>query len=165
MACSSFVIVASSYYQLFGLFIESVVYTGTIALYFITGAYPSDELLGVLAAMIFVCSSLFFVTNGLLRPIVRRNIICQRDPRSSYDKGRPFSGQETPTTVSSIDQVSKRLRELRQQKIRQKDEMDLDYIGGYLGYPLEMWSEVGEGRRIRKKGFVTNDFTRGSSEA
>lgn len=164
MACSGYVIIASSYYQLLGIFLEGIFFSVTIALHFTTAAVASDSLLMLMTGALFLCSLYFFVSNGLARPIIRRNILCQKDDRDLYGKGKPYAGQKTPTTVSSMSQVSKQSRKMRQKRITQKDEMNLEYVNGYLGYPIEFWSEVGEGRRIRRKGFFSNGYVRGSSE-
>lgn len=75
-------------------------------------------------------------------------------------------GQDTPTTPSTVSSTksTKLLYRARRQPNLQHG-MNLDYIGGYLGYPFEMWSDVGDGQRVRrKKNFAFKEKPYTSSE-
>lgn len=167
VAFSGYTVTASSYVQFLNTFIETMSFTGAIALQFFTAAQNSETFLVITTGTILFCGIYFFIANGLVRPKIRNTILCRKDPLGS--RGKPFAGQITPSISSSTtaltDRVPKGRQVQRQIPLRYRNEMNLDYIGGYLGYPIEMLSEVAEGRRIRKKkGFLSNGQVRGSSE-
>ena len=133
-----------------------------------TAHQQSEVLISLLCGMMLLTSGYYFVSNGFARNKTRKAILCQ-EGRPYYSKGRPFTGQETPTTTpsSTMSEVAKKRRQMRQVPfaVRLSHEMNMDYLGGYYGYPIELWSEVGEGRRVRKKTeFFTDHRKRGSSE-
>lgn len=167
MAFSGYTVTASSYVQFLNTFIETMSFTGVIALQFITAAQSSETFLVITTGTILFCGIYFFIANGLFRPKIRNTILCRKDPL--YSHGKPFAGQITPSISSSTtaltEQVSKGRQAQRHIPVSYRNEMSLDYIDGHLGYPIKMLSEVAEGRRIRKKkGFLTNGQVRGSSE-
>ena len=166
LACSSFVVNSSSYYQLLGMFIETLFFSGMIAMHFLAASQDSDALLAILCAVILLCSGYYFISNAIARTKMRKTLFCQEE-KSNYSKGKPYLGQETPTTSTSS--MSERAKKRRQRQfpfpVRMTHELNLDYLGGYTGYPIELWNEVGDGRRVRKKTeFFSDHRTRGSSE-
>ena len=158
MAISGYDDLRFSYIQSINILIETAIFCGVIALHFITASQQTNTLLVATAGAMLFCGIYFFLANGFGRTKFRSVLICEKE---SYSKGRPFSGQDTPTASSSMtSKSSKRL--LLNRRTPKSQQLNLDYIPDYLGYPIEMMGQVRSGKRVRKpKGFLSNGPTRG----
>ena len=152
----------STYIQLVDILLEAIVFCIIIGFQFLTATITqyNDTLVVITAALILLSGLYSTAANLFGRSKLRKAIICHFE--NIYSQGRQFAGQDTPSTVSSTKSTKVLYHNQRQQKLQHG--MNLDYIEGYLGYPFEIWSEVEDGQRVRKKRFVSKEKPYSSSE-
>ena len=165
LKCSDYTVDSSAFRQLVSLLGNLVFYFATILCQFFTPTAQdtSDHLLIVTGMLAFLCSLYFFITNGLGKGRIRSAILCRDDP---ILKAKLTNFKHNSSSFPSSNQNSRSsLHKFRRSPTRLVDEMNINYVDSYLGYPhtnpvpLAMLNQVqhAQGRRVkgdRKSGEI-----------
>ena len=158
LKCSDYTVDSSAFMQLFSLLGNLVFYFATILCQFFTPTAQdtSDHLLIVTGVLAFLCSLYFFITNGLGKERIRSAILCREDP---ILKAKLTNFKRKSSSFPSSNQNSRSsLHRFRRSPTRLVDEMNINYVDSYLGYPhtnpvpLAMLNQVQHARGNRVKG-------------
>ena len=158
LKCSDYTVDSSTFMQLLSLLGNLVFYFATILCQFFTPTAQdtSDHLLIVTGVLAFLCSLYFFITNGLGKERIRSAILCREDP---ILKAKLTNFKRKSSSFPSSNQNSRSsLHRFRRSPTRLVDEMNINYVDSYLGYPhtnpvpLAMLNQVQHARGNRVKG-------------
>ena len=159
LKCSDYTVDSSAFMQLLSLLGNLVLYFATILCQFftpsVTGQETSDRLLIVTGLLAFLCSVYFFITNGLGKGRIRSALMCREDPILKA-KLTHFKHNSSSFPTSKQNSRSS-LHNFRRSPTRLVDEMNINYVDSYLGYPhtnpvpLAMLNQVqhAQGRRVK----------------
>lgn len=136
LACSDYTLEASIYLQLVSLLANFLLFSAVVLTQFFAAA--SDQfganrsyLLVATGGLAATCALYFFIANGLVKSRVRAAITCRTDP---VLKNKLAAHTPVPTDSGFSSRNSPKDK-LRRAPIRLTDDMNLDYVDHYLGYP------------------------------
>ena len=148
LACSDYIISSSTFLQLANILVQLVLFSIAVGMQFVTGTDASESNLIVTGGLVLICGLYFFFINGLARPKVRWTLFCCSDPTLGRNKQFKQKLAKSAANNSVVSRSSQRPIQ-RRAPTKWNQEMNLDYINDYFGYPLEMIGQLGEGKRIR----------------
>lgn len=154
LACSDYTLESYIYLQIISLLVNFALYAIVIVTQFFTAASSQfgvnqSYLLLATGGLSLVCGIYFFIANGLAKSRVRSAMTCRIDPVMK-NKLAAYSSQGDSGFSSRTSPIDK----LRRAPIRLTDEMNINYVDDYLGYPhtnpvpLAMIGQVQGGNKV-----------------
>lgn len=167
MVMSSYTISRPGYAQLFEILLETVFFCVVVGMYFASSIMESDAFIFATAGAILLDGVYFFIANGLARAKIRHVMICKDD---KFHGGAVYKNQLTATNPSSLSSsfssnptnttsIPPRLMFHGAQRMNRSNnpsynDFTMDYITDYIPhqyrYPLNMWDQVRDGKKVRK---------------
>ena len=163
LKCSDYTVDTPIYLQLVSLLGNLALYFTTILCQFFTPTMQDDDgsdyLLLATGTLALLCGVYFLVTNGFGKGRIRSALLCQDDPTLKA-KLTHYKSKFQSSSSSSSGQTSRSSlhKKLRRSPMKLADEMNINYVDSYLGYPhtnpvpISMLNQVQQARGKRVKG-------------
>jgi hypothetical protein len=161
------------YWILLDVLIVTTLFSSMVYLMFGSGWSTNDVTLAFTSGMALLVGTYYMTVNGLVRSKVRRRLCCSGEDKKVDNGGRTTPSTQTSASVDGpmVGRLPHGRGNSRQSTSRpshyprhQVNPINMDeYIGFHLGYPIPLYTEVVDGKRVRKKrGFLSDEM--GSSE-
>ena len=158
LACSDYTLESYIYLQNVSLFVNFALYSLVIIVQFFTAASSQfganrSYLLLATGGLSLVCGIYFFIANGLAKSRIRSALTCRTDPVIKSKLAAYMTRGNTPDDSGFSSRTSPSDK-LRRSPIRLTDEMNINYVDDYLGYPhtnpvpLAMFGQVQGGNKV-----------------
>ena len=157
LACSDYTLEPSIYIRLVSSLVSFALYSGVVVCVFFTGSSHQfninrDHMMIVTGGVTCLCGLYFFISYGLFESRLRSVLTCRADPELKtkiphYSKKGADSGFHSHSSPT--------LPRTRRPPVRLTDELNINYVDDYLGFPhrggpvpMAMLGAVREGTRV-----------------
>lgn len=175
MVMSNYTIAKPGYAQSFQVIVEIVSFSVVVGMYFGSAIEKSDAFIIATACVIALNGMFFFGSNGLARTKIRNAMICKDDKfQGGAVYKNPINAVTNPSSLSTsfssnptnMTTIPPKLMfhpglRLNMSNSPSYNDFTMDYVADYTPhqyrYPLNMWDQVRDGKKVRKPRKSTSD--------